>query len=89
MLSSIQNYHERLVMECIQDSLAGTDTLADPDYVDDLACIALNTLPPRYVRHPVDFASHLGDEERRTIQAQVAEAVGQAIETIARRHAGR
>ena len=94
MLSSIQNYYERLVMESIQDILEGRDGMpdphaCDPEYLEDLACVALNRLPPRYVRHSVDLASHLDDEERRLMQERVAEAVGQAIETIARRRASR
>ncbi len=89
MLSSIENYYERLVMEAIQALLQGTDAGSDAEYLDDLACLALNDLPPRYVRHTVDFASHLSDEAHRAMRQEAADALKQAIETIARRRVAR
>lgn len=85
MLASIQNYYERLVLESIQKRFAGRDELKDPDFVADLACLALNALPARYVRHAVDLWSHLSDEERSTIMNQVESAIDQALATMGRR----
>ncbi len=89
MLSSIGNYYERLVMECIHETLAQSGDTPDPDYTEDLACVALNNLPPRYIRHSVDLASHLGDDERRAMDQAVADAVNLAIATITRRRQAR
>ncbi|NEV60487.1 late competence development ComFB family protein [Thiorhodococcus minor] len=89
MLASIENVYERLVMECIREILEDGALASDPDYADDLACIALNSLPPKYVRHAVDFASHLDDESHAALRAEAADAVGKAIETISRRADGR
>lgn len=89
MLSSIGNYYERLVMERIHDTLLQQDGAADSDYVDDLACVALNYLPPRYVRYAIDLAAHLTDQEHATMREEVADAVGFAIATLQRRRAAR
>ena len=85
MLSSIGNYFERLVMERIRDTLDEHGTPLDAEYAEDLACVALNYLPPRYVRHSVDLASHLSDAEQRNMQEEVSDAVNFAIATTRRR----
>ncbi|QIK38936.1 late competence development ComFB family protein [Caldichromatium japonicum] len=85
MLAGIQNYYERLVLESIQKHLAGRDELQDADFVADLACLALNALPARYVRHAVDLWSHLCDSEQTAILHQVDAAVDQALAVIGRR----
>lgn len=85
MLSSIGNYYERLVIEQIRDALAQQGEAVDSDYVDDLACMALNYLPPRYVRNVVDLATHLTDREHVMMREEVADAVGFARATIKRR----
>lgn len=89
MLSSIENYYERLVAECIQETFQGTEEGADAEYLDDLACVALNELPPRYVRHTVDLASHLSDDAHRAMKQEAANALEHAIETIAHRRIAR
>ncbi|MBK1642448.1 competence protein ComFB [Chromatium okenii] len=89
MLSTITNYYERLVLERLHELLLPDGTEFDADYVDDLACVALNYLPPRYMRHGVDFASHLTDAELRQIQDEVIDAVGFALMTTQRRTTGR
>ena len=38
----ISNYYEQLVMNRIADALAGSDLAFDPDYAEDVACVALN-----------------------------------------------
>ena len=89
MLSSIVNYYEHLVMDCIRERLGGATESTDGDFIDDLACVALNYLPARYVRYSVDLASHLSDEDRRALHEEVADAVGFAITTIEGRRRNR
>ena len=86
MLSSIGNYYERLVMERIHDALDENGNTFDAASVEDLACVALNYLPPRYVRHSVDLAAHLSDAEHRNMREEVSDAVSFAIATTRRRH---
>lgn len=85
MLSTIENYYERLVVDRIREVFTERDELLDPAYFDDLACVALNYLPPRYVRYSIDLASHMSDEEQASMAQEVADAVSFAIETTRRR----
>ena len=41
----------------------------------DVACVALNRLAPRYIRHEVDFAFYLSERERGDNERQLQEAV--------------
>ncbi|MDH5660070.1 MAG: late competence development ComFB family protein, partial [Gammaproteobacteria bacterium] len=47
---NINNYYEKLVFEKIQDKLFSDQLDNDEDYLADIACVALNQLPSRYVR---------------------------------------
>lgn len=85
MLSTITNYYERLVLERLYELLHPDGTEFDTDYIDDLACVALNYLPARYMRHGVDFMSHLTDAEVHHIHDEVTNAVGFALATTQRR----
>lgn len=81
----ITNYYEQLVMDKIADALAGNGLAYDPDYTEDVACIALNRLPPRYIRHAVDVAFYMSAEERRDIDRKIDAAIRAAIELINQR----
>lgn len=89
MFSTIQNYYERLVTDHIHDTLGDSEEAQDNDFVEDLACLALNALPARYVRHTVDLWSHIGDTDREAMRDEVAQAVANALVTIRRRRQGR
>ncbi|MBK1695087.1 competence protein ComFB [Chromatium weissei] len=89
MLSSISNYYERLVLERLHEVLKFEQTPLDDEYIDDLACVALNYLPTRYIRHSVDFTSHLSDSELKNLHLEVADAVSFAMATMQRRTAER
>jgi len=85
MLSTIENYYERLVVDRIREVFSERDEELDPGHFDDLACVALNYLPPRYVRYSIDLASHMSDEEQASMIQEVVDAVAFAIETTRRR----
>ncbi len=75
---SIHNYYETLVVrELIQTFVEDIKDI-DEDYLQDIACIALNMLPSRYVRHDVDMAFFLTTNERDEIDLAVKKAVTQA-----------
>jgi len=84
-LDTISNYYERFVDNTIRD-LLDPDTENDPDFIADVACVALNTLPPRYIRHHVDMAFYMTAEERSRIQKDVTMAVQDGIAFV-RSHA--
>ena len=51
----------------------------------DVACVALNALPPRYIRFQVDTSFYMSAEERRGMQLAIEQAVSQAAEFVRKR----
>ena len=60
---------------------------ADSDLLCDVACVALNRLPPRYIRHAVDFLFYLTEHERREIDTAIEESVDYAFNFVQARTA--
>ena len=77
-LGSVHNYYEGLVME----ELARTVQSEDDCYIADLACVALNHLPPRYIRYHVDMSFYLSPLEHQEIIEKVQHSVKAAIKRI-------
>ncbi len=76
---SAENYYEHLVANELRKQLKGNKLNKDQDFVEDVACVALNRLPVRYVRHHVDLVYYLTDEEKLSIDEKVTRAVREAI----------
>ena len=75
--SDIHNYYEHLVTERITE--LGLDKTKPADYLADLCCLALNQVPPRYIRYEVDMAFYLPQSERNQMEMNVEHAVDKAI----------
>lgn len=75
----IQNYVETMVEEKVYEKL-GRDT--DQDTLIDVACVALNQLPARYIRYAVDFVFYMPSEERQKLHEDVENAVVDAISYV-------
>ena len=89
-IDSIHNHHERAVFALIQETAPHYSHLADNrELLADVACVALNRLPPRYIRHAVDFSFYLTEKERNDTERAVAEAVKFAFEFVQARVAMR
>jgi hypothetical protein len=71
----VHNYNERLVFELISDSAFNYPALSDPELLADVACVALNRMPPRYVCHDVDMSSYMSSDDRVKSEAAVKAAV--------------
>ncbi len=81
--SSIYNHHEREVLGAVMALAPEYPAIAaDSDLLCDVACVALNRLPPRYIRHAVDFLFYLTEHERREIDAAIDESVGYAFNFV-------
>lgn len=76
----IHNYYEHLVLERI--SKLGLDTTKSPDYLADLCCLALNQVPPRYIRYEVDMAFYLPQSERNQMEMNVEHAISKALKYL-------
>jgi hypothetical protein len=73
----IHNYYEHLVLDRIET--LGLNKSKDQDYLADLCCLALNQIPPRYIRFEVDMSFYLPQSERQHMEMNAANAVNQAI----------
>lgn len=82
----VHNYYERLVFEGVA-RLAESHPRFTPDMLSDVACVALNRLPARYVRHDVDMMFYLSTHERRAIEQSLQEALDFAFVFVAERAA--
>ncbi|MDH5191229.1 MAG: late competence development ComFB family protein [Gammaproteobacteria bacterium] len=77
---SLHNYYETLVAEHLRDNY---DQLSsDQELIEDIACVALNQLPARYIRHDVDFIFYMSSDERDKMEKQVQKAVKDAVEFV-------
>jgi len=86
---SIRNHHERAVFDAVADGAVHYPLVIQHDLLPDVACVALNRLPPRYIRHEVDMAFYLSERERADTQRAVSEAVTFAFEFVQARSAMR
>ncbi len=85
---SVYNHHERAVFSAVAHALPRFAGLR-PELLPDVACVALNRLPPRYIRHEVDFAFYLTEQEREDNEKAVSEAVEFAFQFVQARSAMR
>ena len=79
---SIKNYYESYVFEQITRKYGETDLGNQPGALEDIACLALNQLPARYVRHSVDTAFYLSVEEKQEMIRAVELAVDRAADYV-------
>ncbi|AWL11348.1 hypothetical protein HMF8227_00853 [Saliniradius amylolyticus] len=77
MDDDIHNYYEHLVLEQIEQR--GLKNTKDSDYLADLCCLALNQVPPRYIRYEVDMAFYISQSERQEMEMNVKHAIDKAI----------
>lgn len=85
MSEFINNYYERLVLECIYDTLEGKKM--DNDYISDVACVALNQLPTKYVRNTVDTTFYMSPKELNELNYRIHGVVASALKYVdIRRH---
>ena len=73
----IHNFYEHLVLERIET--LGLNKSKNADYLADLCCLALNQIPPRYIRFEVDMSFYLPQSERQQMEMNAINAVKQAI----------
>ncbi|MDE2400741.1 MAG: late competence development ComFB family protein [Burkholderiales bacterium] len=86
--SSLRNYYERQVIDAVREAAPGYPGLKE-EQLPDVACVALNHLPPRYIRHEVDLVFYLTEKERANNDTAIAEAVRYAFEFVQARFAMR
>lgn len=88
--TSVRNHNERAVYELVLSQADRHPGLAhSPELLADVACVALNRLAPRYIRHEVDFVFYLSERERSDSERQLFDAVEYAFGFVQARTAMR
>lgn len=85
---SIQNFYEQPVIAAVL-AAAGSYPHLNSELLADVACVALNRLPTRYIRHAVDLAFYMSDQERAGNERSITAAVQHAFEFVQARSAMR
>lgn len=86
--SSVHNHYERPVFEAVTATASKYPGVA-AELLPDVACVALNRLGARYIRHTVDLAFYLTEKERQHIEQATQDAVLFAFEFVQARAAMR
>lgn len=80
---SVHNYYEKLVIEGLLRTSQRCQT--DSNFLADTACVALNRLPPRYIRHDVDMTFFMSTQELAEMEEKVQKAINQALAYVLER----
>ncbi|MBT0568918.1 late competence development ComFB family protein [Curvibacter sp. CHRR-16] len=80
----VHNYYERLVFQEVVKR-SESHSHFDHNMLADVACVALNRLPARYVRHDVDLVFYMTEHERHAIELALEEALQFAFVFVAER----
>lgn len=79
---NVHNYYEKLVFDEIHRLLKKKQQQHDNDFIEDVACVALNHLPSRYIRHNVDLIFYMNTEERTDITLKIKDSVDEAYRFV-------
>lgn len=77
----INNYYEQLVSDQLW-KIVEDDQQLSQGFLEDVACLALNSLPACYVRHTVDKGANLTEFDLQAMQDAVSKAIAAAIEQV-------
>lgn len=83
-IEQIHNYYERLVLDEVLRRARDMPGVT-ADMVADMACVALNKLPARYVRHDVDLVFYLTEAERHESDSAMQRAIEEAVVLVSER----
>lgn len=83
----LHNYYERLVVQEVHDQSERVQQ-GDRDFLADVSCVALNRLPPRYIRHDVDMTFFMSPQDMVEIASKVSQAVTDALHYVESRERG-
>lgn len=78
----IRNYYEQMVAEEVVRQFDMLERKKDGGVMADIACVALNRLPPRYIRYEVDMAFYMSPDELITMKNNIVKTVTEAIEFV-------
>lgn len=76
---NINNYYERLVIDQLWKLAEQADQPFSQAFQEDVACLALNLLPPCYVRNTIDKGINVSEAQYLEMVAAVDKAIEQAM----------
>jgi hypothetical protein len=82
MDNEIHNWYEKMVREKLvqmTEDFSFGSLEVDEELLSDIACVALNRLPPKYFRHAVDMCFYLSEAEQNQMDVSVQVAIEEAI----------
>jgi len=79
---NIHNYHETVVLTRLNEMVDADFIDSEPQFLEDVACVALNQLPARYIKHDIDMFYFMTIEEREKLEYDVHKAVTSAVEYV-------
>ena len=85
--SSVHNTHEKTVFAAVMAASTRYPGVSDdPELLADVACVALNRMPPHYIRHSADLAFFTTEKERQALARNIDESVDFAFGYVQARH---
>ena len=85
--SSVHNTHEKTVFAAVMAASTRYPGVSDdPELLADVACVALNRMPPHYIRHRADLAFFTTERERQAVAQNIDESVDFAFGYVQARH---
>jgi hypothetical protein len=80
---NVKNQPESIVFELVAGLAESNAAIqANPALLADIACIALNSLKPRYICRPEMLRKHITDQEREVSRIEAQRAVQSAFEFV-------
>jgi hypothetical protein len=83
----IHNYYEKLVLQEVMQQSSRVQA-GDREFMADVACLALNRLPPRYIRHDVDMTFFMSPQDMQETEQKITNAVAMALTYVESRELG-
>lgn len=81
----ITNYYEQLVTDRLWQLKEEAAEPLTQSFLDDVACLALNSLPPCYVRNTIDKSAAITEKDYQDMRNTTNVAIEKAILKV-RRH---
>ena len=86
----VSNYYEQLVIDQLWKIAESEEEPLSRTFLEDVACLALNSLPPCYVRHMVDKSASMSEHDHEHMRTAVEKAIKRAmVQVRLRPHEGR
>ncbi len=75
----VVNYYEQLVIDQLWDIAESEGEPLSRVFLEDVACLALNSLPPCYVRHMIDKSASMSEHDHDLMRIAVEKAIKRAM----------